>query len=49
MNPGSLQKELNNGNSKDNENEVIKNETEKKDLREEVKTSFGIKKYKSKK
>ena len=40
-------KELNNGNSKDNENEVIKNEeTEKKDLREEVKTSFGIKKYK---
>ena len=42
-----LLKEPNNGNNKENENEVIKNEeTEKKDLREEVKTSFGIKRYK---
>ena len=40
-------KETNNLNNKENDNEVIKNEeTEKKDLREEVKTSFGIKKYK---
>ena len=40
-------KEPNNGNNKENENEVLKNEeTEKKDLREEVKTSFGIKRYK---
>ena len=40
-------KEPNNGNNKENENEVVKNEeTEKKDLREEVKTSFGIKRYK---
>ena len=40
-------KEPNNGNNKENENEAVKNEeTEKKDLREEVKTSFGIKRYK---
>ena len=40
-------KESNNGNNKEIENEVVKNEEiEKKDLREKVKTSFGIKKYK---
>ena len=40
-------KEINNEDNKESENEVIKNEeTEKKDLREEVKSSFGIKRYK---
>ncbi len=40
-------KEINNEDNKESENETIKNEeTEKKDLREEVKSSFGIKRYK---
>ena len=40
-------KGITNEENKENENEVIKNdEAEKKDLREEVKTSFGIKRYK---
>ena len=40
-------KEINNEINKEKENESIKNEeTEKKDLREEVKSSFGIKRYK---
>ena len=40
-------KEINNEDNKESENETIKNEEiEKKDLREEVKSSFGIKRYK---
>ena len=40
-------KEINNEINKEKENGIVKNEeTEKKDLREEVKSSFGIKKYK---
>ncbi len=40
-------RETNNENNSEKEKEIIKNEeTEKKDLREEVKSSFGIKRYK---
>ncbi len=43
----SVTKEINNENNKEKENDNIKNEEiEKKDLREEVKSSFGIKRYK---